>query len=573
MSEERSRITVTPDGPYEVSGELPITPKRILRSPDGESLAWDTSAPLPHESPTYLCRCGQSGDKPFCDGTHEKVGFDGTETASVAPFSEVQKTYEGTGIKVNRVGSICEHAAFCVNNVTDWYKMLPDTSDVGIRTQVIGMIEHCPSGALVYELDDEVVEPDLPRAVSPVEDGALWVTGGVAITRSDGVAMEPRNRVTLCRCGQSNNKPLCDGTHYEIDFVAKAPAVTSTPVPQPAVAARRLPPRHMVLGVSESSAREVFEVAATVAQEASMTVSVVVVGTEGEVPTDARLRLRDMASTTGLTGPGSTWESTPGDPADALVEAGERHDSSLIVVERGGDHLAKLPHRVAVNAPSDMIVVAAQGAERTPSYHRVLIATDGSATADRAAKKGFDFARIHDAAVELVFVGHPATGELIVADTIEVFGQGVETNPRLLRGDPVEQILTAAEDAEADLLVVGNKGMRRMRMLLATSVPGAVLDGARCDVLLCRTVRQIESDLSPGEGGIIERHGEAFAAYVDAGGELHLMSAHCPHLGCLVEWNPTDEMFDCPCHGSRFTPQGDVVDGPATKPLRPARED
>ena len=76
MSDEGSRITVTTDGPYEVSGDLSITPKRIIRSPEGESLAWATSDPLPHESPTYLCRCGQSGNKPFCDGSHKAAGFE-----------------------------------------------------------------------------------------------------------------------------------------------------------------------------------------------------------------------------------------------------------------------------------------------------------------------------------------------------------------------------------------------------------------------------------------------------------------------------------------------------------------
>jgi Rieske Fe-S protein len=96
-----------------------------------------------------------------------------------------------------------------------------------------------------------------------------------------------------------------------------------------------------------------------------------------------------------------------------------------------------------------------------------------------------------------------------------------------------------------------------------------VLTGARSDVLLCRTVHQRESELQPGEGGVIERQGEQVAAFVDDRGELHLMSARCPHLGCVVAWNPTERTFDCPCHGSRFGPLGDVVAGPAAKPLRP----
>jgi Rieske Fe-S protein len=119
-------------------------------------------------------------------------------------------------------------------------------------------------------------------------------------------------------------------------------------------------------------------------------------------------------------------------------------------------------------------------------------------------------------------------------------------------------------------LVVGNKGLTGLRGALLASVPKGVLDGATSDVLVCRTVRQIGSQLERGEGGVIERHGEQLAAFKDAEGELHLMSARCPHLGCLVEWNPGEIAFDCPCHGSRFSPTGDVIAGPAMRPLPPA---
>jgi Rieske Fe-S protein len=172
--------------------------------------------------------------------------------------------------------------------------------------------------------------------------------------------------------------------------------------------------------------------------------------------------------------------------------------------------------------------------------------------------------------VDLVFVGHPATGDLIVADTIESVGWGVESTPWMLQGDPVKGILETAESTNADLIVVGNKGMTRTRMMLGASVPGGVLKGARTDLLLCRTVRQLESELEPGEGGVVERDGEQLAAYVDDKGELHLMSARCTHLGCTVGWNPGEKLFECPCHGSAFSPLGEVVTGPATKPLRPA---
>jgi CDGSH-type Zn-finger protein len=80
------------------------------------------------------------------------------------------------------------------------------------------MIEKCPSGALTFSFDGDDVEPLLATAISVIDDGPLWVTGGISVTKQDGTELETRNRVTLCRCGASGNKPLCDGSHKEIGF-------------------------------------------------------------------------------------------------------------------------------------------------------------------------------------------------------------------------------------------------------------------------------------------------------------------------------------------------------------------
>src|SRR4029077_8850295 len=81
----------------------------------------------------------------------------------------------------------------------------------------------CPSGALSYSINGEVVEPDLPQEIAVTPDGALWVSGGIPIERADGQPCEVRNRVTLCRCGASNNQPYCDGTHKEDGFRERSP--------------------------------------------------------------------------------------------------------------------------------------------------------------------------------------------------------------------------------------------------------------------------------------------------------------------------------------------------------------
>ena len=75
----------------------------------------------------------------------------------------------------------------------------------------------------------------------------------------------------------------------------------------------------------------------------------------------------------------------------------------------------------------------------------------------------------------------------------------------------------------------------------------------------------------PNDQGAIVRSGiKKIAAYRDSEGVLHTYSAVCPHLGCVVQWNPDEKSFDCPCHGSRFSSKGEVINGPATSNLPPA---
>jgi glycine/D-amino acid oxidase-like deaminating enzyme/nitrite reductase/ring-hydroxylating ferredoxin subunit len=76
-------------------------------------------------------------------------------------------------------------------------------------------------------------------------------------------------------------------------------------------------------------------------------------------------------------------------------------------------------------------------------------------------------------------------------------------------------------------------------------------------------------ELKPGDGMIIGRRGKKVAAFRDANGNIHRLSPVCTHLGCLVRWNPSESTWDCPCHGSRFKPTGEVIAGPAEEPLPP----
>ena len=78
-------------------------------------------------------------------------------------------------------------------------------------------------------------------------------------------------------------------------------------------------------------------------------------------------------------------------------------------------------------------------------------------------------------------------------------------------------------------------------------------------------------EIKPGMGAVIHRGSSKIAVSRDDTGRLHQCSAVCTHLGCIVSWNSTERTWDCPCHGSRFTPDGKLLNGPALEPLNKSR--
>ena len=220
MAEEDQKITVRPRGPYLVRGGIPLVRKTPIMSEHGEPLTWQKEGVLETSDVYRLCRCGQSSTKPFCDGTHTLKEFDGNETADTGPIADRLANYEGEKIVVKDDRSLCVHAGFCGNRVTNIWNMVAETADTQERAQIMAMVDRCPSGALSFALDAEGdnVEPDLPREIAVIPDGPLWISGGIPVERRDAQPLETRNRVTLCRCGASSNKPLCDGSHKEVGF-------------------------------------------------------------------------------------------------------------------------------------------------------------------------------------------------------------------------------------------------------------------------------------------------------------------------------------------------------------------
>ncbi len=208
------RIDVTANGPYEVRGSLSLRDVRIVETEWGEPVDVDEGEPLPTGRRFVLCRCGNSRTKPFCDDTHLRGGFDGTETADRAPRATRAREIRGRDITFTDDQPLCTHAGFCANRRTDVWAMVRDSGDPEVRMQVRRMIELCPSGRLELEPPGDAGEPGILLE----REGPIWVRGAVLLRAADGTAYEVRGRMALCRCGASRNKPFCDDSHKEVGF-------------------------------------------------------------------------------------------------------------------------------------------------------------------------------------------------------------------------------------------------------------------------------------------------------------------------------------------------------------------
>jgi CDGSH-type Zn-finger protein len=218
------KIVVSKDGPYIVSGGIPLALSRIVPNEEGYSWEWLEEGKFDVGEVYRLCRCGRSENKPFCDDTHLKTGFDGTETATRQPFSSKAKAYVGPTLELGDAKEFCASARFCHPGGKIWF--LVGLADPAAGELAMREAAHCPSGRLVLrdkerggELEDELepsiwVVEDTPLGCS----GPVWVRGSVRIESKDGTPYERRNRITLCRCGASNNKPFCNGGHAIIKF-------------------------------------------------------------------------------------------------------------------------------------------------------------------------------------------------------------------------------------------------------------------------------------------------------------------------------------------------------------------
>ncbi len=224
--EKGALICVTRDGPYIVTGSVPL--KKETAAVTGKSqtpFMWKETGEFPEKEAYALCRCGASGSKPYCDGSHAGRGFNGKETAGREKYKDIAARIKGEGIDLTDAEEFCSISRFC-HKVSSVWALTEDSGDLRNRKMAVEEACECPSGRLVAwdKKTGRPIEPEFRQSVSVTQDpgkgvsGPLWVKGGIPIRSADGFLYEKRNRVTLCRCGRSGNKPFCDGSHIDAKF-------------------------------------------------------------------------------------------------------------------------------------------------------------------------------------------------------------------------------------------------------------------------------------------------------------------------------------------------------------------
>jgi len=210
---KKTTINPVPDGPYIVKN---------LESLFNQKGSVDVQPSI------ALCRCGQSTNKPFCDGTHVKIKFS-SENKSENKQSQLKNKcdkYIGQEITIYDNRSICAHAGVCTDKLANVFRMGQepwiDANAVDVE-EIVSIINDCPSGALSYALTGrEKVQQQGEEKVFIAPNGPYVVSGCPDLQNADWHEGASQQQYTLCRCGASKNKPYCDGSHWTIEFKDEA---------------------------------------------------------------------------------------------------------------------------------------------------------------------------------------------------------------------------------------------------------------------------------------------------------------------------------------------------------------
>lgn len=227
-------INILPQGPYLIFGQPPLQQEILVLNE--EQIPWEYVKGRKYpttKTPTALCRCGQSQEHPYCDGSHTKANWDPTLTADNIPLLEKADLFDGPTVRLADNIKYCAHARICLAKGNTW-QLTEESDQAENRDLAIHEIMLCPSGRLKLwdKQEKSFLEPPLEPALGLIEDpqehcsGPLWVQGGIPVNGPDGTKYEQRNRVTLCRCGASHNKPFCDASHATAYFNDHLPLTT-----------------------------------------------------------------------------------------------------------------------------------------------------------------------------------------------------------------------------------------------------------------------------------------------------------------------------------------------------------
>ena len=205
-----AKITPKDNGPLIVQG-IPN-----LKTADGE---------IDPGKPVYgLCRCGQSQNKPFCDGSHTAAGFtsdNGNAKIRNTPIS-YKGEVEGKKVTISYTPVLCGHIGACQKlhkavfdpSKKPWVQVENGTID-GIKS----VVEACPSGALRLAIGSEGEHHiDSDEVSVTIEKNGPYVVKNTELEAEFSGAGASMQEYILCRCGHSKNKPFCDGTHHDIKW-------------------------------------------------------------------------------------------------------------------------------------------------------------------------------------------------------------------------------------------------------------------------------------------------------------------------------------------------------------------
>lgn len=215
------KIEIKPNGPYLVKGLKRLIEETSERRA-GILTAVETKS-FKEQDEYHLCRCGASSNKPFCDGSHLQIGYQGKEVADRSLYVERADVYEGPEVDLlddNR----CAFARFCHRERGDVWTLVENSDDPENMREAVEGACACPAGRLTAVADGALIEKEYEPTIAIGQDpeervsSGLYIRGDFELISSDGSKYEKRNRMSLCRCGASANKPFCDTSHVRIGF-------------------------------------------------------------------------------------------------------------------------------------------------------------------------------------------------------------------------------------------------------------------------------------------------------------------------------------------------------------------